>query len=110
MTDFSEMRLAHRRGFEPLTPRFVVWCSIQLSYRCLAAADARRDRYLSAGQRDCKGQFPFPARLPPAAEAAGGTCRGTGGAADGSGWAAATQGRAGIARPPLSLAHGRSAA
>src|SRR5215471_11087415 len=28
--------LAHRRGFEPLTPRFVVWCSIQLSYRCLS--------------------------------------------------------------------------
>ena len=26
--------LAHRKGFEPLTPRFVVWCSIQLSYRC----------------------------------------------------------------------------
>ena len=27
--------LAHRAGFEPTTPRFVVWCSIQLSYRCL---------------------------------------------------------------------------
>src|SRR5262249_19050531 len=26
--------LAHRAGFEPTTPRFVVWCSIQLSYRC----------------------------------------------------------------------------
>ena len=24
--------LAHPKGFEPLTPRFVVWCSIQLSY------------------------------------------------------------------------------
>ena len=22
-----------RKGFEPLTPRFEVWCSIQLSYR-----------------------------------------------------------------------------
>ena len=30
--------MAHRRGFEPLTPRFVVWCSIQLSYRCLLRA------------------------------------------------------------------------
>ena len=26
--------MAHRAGFEPATPRFVVWCSIQLSYRC----------------------------------------------------------------------------
>ena len=31
----SVRKMAHRRGFEPLTPRFVVWCSIQLSYRCL---------------------------------------------------------------------------
>jgi hypothetical protein len=34
-------RLVHRRGFEPLTPRFVVWCSIQLSYRCLGGAGVR---------------------------------------------------------------------
>src|SRR5690606_34516411 len=27
-----ERRLARPKGFEPLTPRFVVWCSIQLSY------------------------------------------------------------------------------
>jgi hypothetical protein len=25
--------MARRKGFEPLTPRFEVWCSIQLSYR-----------------------------------------------------------------------------
>ncbi len=25
-------KMARPRGFEPLTPRFVVWCSIQLSY------------------------------------------------------------------------------
>jgi hypothetical protein len=28
--------LAHRGRFELPTPRFVVWCSIQLSYRCLS--------------------------------------------------------------------------
>ena len=27
--------MARRGGFEPPTPRFVVWCSIQLSYRRL---------------------------------------------------------------------------
>ena len=27
--------VARRKGFEPLTPRFEVWCSIQLSYRRL---------------------------------------------------------------------------
>ncbi len=26
------MEMARPKGFEPLTPRFVVWCSIQLSY------------------------------------------------------------------------------
>jgi hypothetical protein len=32
---YDWLKLVHRKGFEPLTPRFVVWCSIQLSYRCL---------------------------------------------------------------------------
>ena len=27
------LEMARRKGFEPLTPRFEVWCSIQLSYR-----------------------------------------------------------------------------
>jgi hypothetical protein len=31
MIDFKE-KMARPKGFEPLTPRFVVWCSIQLSY------------------------------------------------------------------------------
>ena len=33
--------VARRKGFEPLTPRFEVWCSIQLSYRrlCLASIE-----------------------------------------------------------------------
>lgn len=28
----------HRRGFEPLTSRFVAGCSIRLSYRCIREA------------------------------------------------------------------------
>ena len=28
----NEVEMARPKGFEPLTPRFVVWCSIQLSY------------------------------------------------------------------------------
>ena len=35
------MLLARRKGFEPLTPRFEVWCSIQLSYRRSAASLAQ---------------------------------------------------------------------
>ena len=30
-----DFKMARRGGFEPPTPRFVVWCSIQLSYRRL---------------------------------------------------------------------------
>jgi hypothetical protein len=36
--------MARRRGFEPLTPRFVVWCSIQLSYRRLEEEPGTRNR------------------------------------------------------------------
>jgi hypothetical protein len=28
-------KVAHSKGFEPLTPKFVAWCSIQLSYECV---------------------------------------------------------------------------
>ena len=31
--------MARPKGFEPLTPRFVVWCSIQLSYGRLCLVD-----------------------------------------------------------------------
>ena len=30
----GKSEMARPKGFEPLTPRFVVWCSIQLSYGC----------------------------------------------------------------------------
>ncbi len=31
--------MAHPKRFELLTPRFVVWCSIQLSYGCVAETE-----------------------------------------------------------------------
>ncbi len=31
----SSRKMAHPKRFELLTPRFVVWCSIQLSYGCV---------------------------------------------------------------------------
>ena len=36
--------MARPKGFEPLTPRFVVWCSIQLSY---GRMPRRRENYTS---------------------------------------------------------------
>ncbi len=32
--------MAHPKRFELLTPRFVVWCSIQLSYGCVLRCGA----------------------------------------------------------------------
>ena len=38
--------MARPKGFEPLTPRFVVWCSIQLSYGriCGSLANSASDQ------------------------------------------------------------------
>jgi hypothetical protein len=33
--------MAHLEGFEPPTTKFVAWCSIQLSYKCVAPEKAR---------------------------------------------------------------------
>jgi site-specific DNA recombinase len=35
--------MARPKGFEPLTPRFVVWCSIQLSYGRAGGAEAPQE-------------------------------------------------------------------
>lgn len=39
--------MAHPKRFELLTPRFVVWCSIQLSYGC--ALPCGQGGYLAGG-------------------------------------------------------------
>ena len=46
--------MARPKGFEPLTPRFVVWCSIQLSYGRAgrdAWGAARKRRHRGTGRR-----------------------------------------------------------
>ena len=40
--DGSKLKMARPKGFEPLTPRFVVWCSIQLSYGRAVPENGRR--------------------------------------------------------------------
>ena len=50
--------MARPKGFEPLTPRFVVWCSIQLSYGRAAASGKGRD----IGARSGRGK-PSPRHL-----------------------------------------------
>ena len=63
-------KLARRKGFEPLTPRFEVWCSIQLSYRrlgrklacCPRAANRRINAVFAPPQfppSSGRGRHPF---------------------------------------------------
>ena len=40
--------MAHPKRFELLTPRFVVWCSIQLSYGCVRGVTPERAAYSKA--------------------------------------------------------------
>ena len=63
--------MAHRGGFEPPTPRFVVWCSIQLSYRCVA----RRLGGVCGGRKGfgvVADAFSSAGRVPQGVEAEGG--------------------------------------
>lgn len=49
--------MAHPKRFELLTPRFVVWCSIQLSYGCawpLSASLLRCGVLLNGPFHECK--------------------------------------------------------
>ena len=49
----EENKMARPKGFEPLTPRFVVWCSIQLSYGRPVRSGERtisRPRHVSAAR------------------------------------------------------------
>src|SRR5262245_66229508 len=49
----NSMKVARPKGFEPLTPRFVVWCSIQLSYgRLVPPPGGARD-----AERPCSYRF-----------------------------------------------------
>jgi hypothetical protein len=48
--------MARPKGFEPLTPRFVVWCSIQLSYGRLVGRSLREATLAEAG--DIEGSDP----------------------------------------------------
>ena len=52
----TPLALARRKGFEPLTPRFEVWCSIQLSYRRRTMRSARNmPRHGHHGERSMRG-------------------------------------------------------
>ena len=73
-------RMARPKRFELLTPRFVVWCSIQLSYgragRRGGPADARQRRsskrfWLGSQEAPCisAGRSPCPRRAPPLIQA-----------------------------------------
>ena len=57
--------MARRKGFEPLTPRFEVWCSIQLSYRRDDKEEGRAPKRFraSAPQIPEYSQFPEIASL-----------------------------------------------
>ncbi len=47
----DDSRMARPKGFEPLTPRFVVWCSIQLSYGRLPVAARPEGRSIGSVNR-----------------------------------------------------------
>src|SRR5438874_8698578 len=56
--DAHGLRMARPKRFELLTPRFVVWCSIQLSYGRAAMSPSRRGggRAANLWKRPAKGK------------------------------------------------------
>ena len=61
-------QMARREGFEPTTPRFVVWCSIQLSYRRVGLQDVdgpscKAGKLLVGCGGDCKALSARPIRV-----------------------------------------------
>jgi hypothetical protein len=48
--------MAHPKRFELLTPRFVVWCSIQLSYGCARPGTAACARSIRLGGQSAGGR------------------------------------------------------
>jgi hypothetical protein len=56
-------RMARPEGFEPPTPKFVAWCSIQLSYgRLVCVPDDTRAAILAALVQQVKRYLPAPRR------------------------------------------------
>lgn len=55
-------KMARPKGFEPLTPRFVVWCSIQLSYGRPRALLFERQRCAEAGHLELSAALGNPLR------------------------------------------------
>ena len=49
--DLIGKKMVHPERFERPTPRFVVWCSIQLSYGCDTNASARKTAALGEKRR-----------------------------------------------------------
>ncbi len=77
---YKELKLLARSGrFELPTPRFVVWCSIQLSYeRAFRTGKRVRDGYLILSRPECKspdGKKPGAGNRQPPIVTAYGRCR-----------------------------------